>query len=89
MFFIFLYCLYVSLFDVAEPPKLYGPHVPTIIFQTSDTAHASQITLVVYPVSSGDPKSSTFYNSYKINNGAITTLQHLIQNNLHQSAKEL
>jgi hypothetical protein len=23
--------------DVAEPPELYGQHVPTIIFQTSDS----------------------------------------------------
>ena len=22
--------------DVAEPPKLYGPHVPVIVFQTAD-----------------------------------------------------
>jgi hypothetical protein len=64
---------------VAEPPELYGPHVPTIVFQTSDTAHASQTTLVVCRVFSENPESSTFYNSYRINKGVVTTLQHLIQ----------
>ena len=32
-------CLYASfdaLVFVAEPPKLYGPHVPIIVSQTSD-----------------------------------------------------
>jgi hypothetical protein len=27
----------MSYSNVAEPPKLYGTHVPTIIFQTSDS----------------------------------------------------
>jgi hypothetical protein len=27
-------------------------------------------------VSSGNPESSTFYNSYRINNGVTTPLQH-------------
>jgi hypothetical protein len=41
-------------------------------------AHASQITPVVCRVSSGKPESSMFYNSYMINKGVVTTLQHLI-----------
>jgi hypothetical protein len=64
--------------DVAEPPELYGPHVPTIVLQTPDTAHASQTTLVVCRMSSGKLESSMFYNSYRINKGVVTTLQHLI-----------
>jgi hypothetical protein len=63
---------------VVEPPELYGPHVPIIAFQTSNTTHVSQTTPVVYWVSSMKPKSSTFYNSYRINKGVVTTLQHLI-----------
>jgi hypothetical protein len=59
---------------MAEPPKLYGPHVLTIAFRASDTAHASQTTPVVCRVSSG-------------NNGVVTTLQQLIQKYLHQSAE--
>jgi hypothetical protein len=76
--------LYVS---VAESPKLYDPHVLTIAFQAYDIAHASQTTPVVCRVSSGNPESSTFYNSYRINNGVVTTLQQLIQKYLHQSAE--
>jgi hypothetical protein len=41
-------------------------------------AYASQTTPVVCRVSSGKPESSMFYNSYKINKGVVTTLQHLI-----------
>jgi hypothetical protein len=76
--------MYVVFLDpVVEPPELYGPHVLTIAFQASDTAHASQTTSVVCQVSSGKPESSMFYNSYKINNGVVTTLQQLIQKYLH------
>jgi hypothetical protein len=41
---------------VTEPLELYGPHMPTIAFQASNIAHANQTTLVVYRVSSGEPR---------------------------------
>jgi hypothetical protein len=47
-------------------------------FRLLIAAHASQTTLIVCRVSSGKPESSTFYNSYRINKGVVTTLQHLI-----------
>jgi hypothetical protein len=63
---------------MAEPPELNGSHVPVIVLPLTG-AHISHIIPVVCLVSSGNPESSTFYNSYRINNGVATTLQHLLQ----------
>jgi hypothetical protein len=64
--------------NVAEPPKLYAPHVPTIVFQTSNSCTCKPETPVACRVSSEKPESSMFYNSYRINKGVVTTLQYLI-----------
>jgi hypothetical protein len=74
---------------MAEPPKLYGPRVLVIVLKTSDCCTQKPDNPVVYQVSSGNPESSTLYKSYRINNGVTTTLQHLLQNNLHRSAEDL
>jgi hypothetical protein len=47
-------------------------------FKLLIATHTSLTTLVVCRVSSGEPESFTFYNSYRINKGVVTTLQHLI-----------
>jgi hypothetical protein len=66
---------------VAEPPKLYDPHVPVIVPKTSD----------IYAYTPDNPRRSvgcprrtpiqlclTTHN--RINKGVTTTLQHLLQN---------
>jgi hypothetical protein len=73
------------LIPVAEPPKLYGPRAPVIISKTSDFCTWKPDNPVVCRVSSGNPKSSIFYNSYRINNGVTTTLQHWYKNFIHRS----
>jgi hypothetical protein len=45
---------------MAEPPELYGPYVPTIVFQTSGSSTWVPYNSIVCRVSSGKPESSTF-----------------------------
>ena len=52
-------------------------------------AYESQITRVVCRVSSGNPESSTFYNSYMINIELPQYYNTWYKNNLYQSAKDL
>jgi hypothetical protein len=68
-----------DMYIMAEPPKLYGPYAPVIILKTSDYCTREPDNPVVCRVSSENPESSRFYNSYRINNGVATTLQHLLQ----------
>ena len=60
-------------------PNYAGPRVPVIVLKTSDYYTRKPGNPVVCQVSSGNPESSTFRNSYMINNGVTTTLQHLVQ----------
>ena len=60
-------------------PNYAGPRVPIIVLKTSDYYTRKPDNTVVCWVSSGNRKSSIFYNSYMINNGVATTLQHLVQ----------
>ena len=53
--------------SVAEPPKLYGPHVHVIVLKTSDCCtweldNSGSLSGVLEEL-----ESSTFYNSYRIN----------------------
>jgi hypothetical protein len=60
-------------------PNYAGPCVPIIVLKISNCCTRKLVNPVVCRVSSGNPESSTFYNSYRINNGVTTTLQHLVQ----------
>jgi hypothetical protein len=69
----------VGITCVVEPPKLYGPHMPTIVFQTSDSCTCKPDNSgILSGVLGGNPNHPQFYNSYRINKGVVTTLQHLI-----------
>ena len=48
-------------------PNYAGPRVPVIVLKTSDCCTRKPDNPVVCRVSSGNPESSTFYNSYMIN----------------------
>jgi hypothetical protein len=65
---------------MAEPPKLYGPHAHVIIPKTSNGYACVPYNLKSLSGVLEKPKSSTFYNSHRINKGVTTTLQHLLQN---------
>jgi hypothetical protein len=64
---------------MAKPPKLYGPHAPVIVSTTSDGYACVPYNLKSMSGVLGQPESSTFYNSHRINKGVTTTLQHLIK----------
>ena len=71
--------MFQAWYYVVEPPKLYGPRAPIIVLKTSDSYtrdldNFDSLSNVLW-----EPKSSTFYKSYRINNGVTTTLQHLVQ----------
>ena len=68
-----------SYFLWQNHPNYASPHAPVIVLKTSDCYTWEPDNPVVYQVSSGNPESSTFYNSHRVNNGATTILQHLIQ----------
>jgi hypothetical protein len=66
--------------NVAEPPKLYGPHAPIIVSKTSNGYARVPDNLKSLSGVLGKPESSTFYNSHRIHKGVTTTLQYLLQN---------
>ena len=68
-----------SYFLWQNHPNYASPHAPIIVLKTSDCCTWEPDNPVVCRVSSGNPESSTFYNSYRINNRVATTLQHLVQ----------
>jgi hypothetical protein len=45
---------------VAEPPKLYGPHAPSLPLRPLAAAHESHITWIVCRVSSENPNHPRF-----------------------------
>jgi hypothetical protein len=45
---------------VAEPPELYGPHVPTIVFQASDSSTCNSDNSDSLSGVLGKPESSMF-----------------------------
>ena len=53
--------------SMAKPPQLYGPHVPVIVLKTSDYYTQEPNNSVSLSGVLEEPKSSTFYNSYRIN----------------------
>jgi hypothetical protein len=60
-------------------PNYAGPRVPIIVQKISNCCTQKSDNPVVCRLSSGNPESSTFYNSYRMNNGVTTTLQYLVQ----------
>jgi hypothetical protein len=71
----------------AEPPKLYDPHAPVIVPKSSDGYAYAPDNLRSLSGVLKKPKSSTFYNSHRINRGVTTTL-YICYKTLHQSAEE-
>jgi hypothetical protein len=67
--------------NVAEPPKLYGPHAPIIVPKTSDGYACTSDNL---KRSVGCPRRTPIQlrltTHTRINKGVTTTLQHLAQN---------
>jgi hypothetical protein len=78
----------LRLTNVAEPPKLYGPHAPVIVPKTSDSDTCTPNNL---RRSVGCPHRTPIKlhltTHIRINKGVTTTLQHLYKT-LHQSAEE-
>ena len=66
-------------------PNYASPCAPVIVLKTFDYCTQKSDNPVVCRVSSGNPESSTFYNSYRINNRVTTTLQHWYKNFIHRS----
>jgi hypothetical protein len=68
------------LLCVAKLSKLYGPPAPVIVPKTSDGYACVSYNLKSLSSVLEKPKSSTIYNSHRINKGVTATLQHLLQN---------
>jgi hypothetical protein len=78
--FIYLFFICCKYCTWQNHPNYAGPRVPVIVLKTSNCCTQKPDNPVVCRVSSGNPESFTFYNSYRINNRVTTTLQHLLQN---------
>ena len=64
---------------MAEPPKLYGPHVPVIVSQTSDSCTRELDNFGSLSRVLGEPQISHILQLKHDQHGVATTLQHWVQ----------
>ena len=74
---------------MAKLPKLYGPHAPIIVLKTYDCCTREPDNPGSLLGVLGNPESSTFYNSYRINMELPQHYNIWYKNNLHRSAEDL